>query len=408
MLPRILSLKSRPDIINELRSMNVDEYGIKIMSPKADFYLIKLSKVSSVAANILKQEMLSLGGEAAISRQSITGKGSYTDCLLIGNFVQLNNLINKLKIQPFKLNEIGMDIKDVLTDYKKDRFVFRCRNKRIEISNKSLIMGIINVTSDSFSGDGILANLNFRSKKELESFVVKMAERLTSDGVDIIDIGAESTRPGAKPVSSKVELERISFCIKTLAKRFRIPISVDTYKPEVARVALDLGASIINDITGLRNDNMRKVVSKYKAGVIIMHMKGNPRIMQVRPCYKSLIEEIIGFLKESMDLAIDSGIKSENIIVDPGIGFGKTFEHNLEILKNLGEFKILGRPILVGVSRKSFIGKINSAKNGDRVFGTAAAVALAIKEGANILRVHDVKEMLQVAKTCDTILRGKL
>jgi len=409
MIPRVLSLNNQADIIRELRNIKVDEYGIKIMSPKADFFLIKVPRVPSICANILKQEMLSLGGDVAISRQSITGKDKNTACLLMGNFVQLKRLISKLRMQPFRLDEVGRNIDRIITNYNKNKFLIKCGKYSLNIRNKTLIMGIINITDDSFSGDGLLSQrFNSSSYGVVERLVMQKAEQMIKDGVDIIDLGAESSRPGAKPIDKKEEIKRISKCLKVLVKEFKIPISVDTYKPEVVKVALDLGASIINDITGLRDAQMKKLLSKYKSGVVIMHMKGRPRTMQKNPKYNSLIDDIISFLSGAVDSAIDFGISADRIIIDPGIGFGKTLEHNLEILRNLKEFKVLGKPILLGVSRKSFIGKILNAEAKDRVFGTAAAVAMSIRDGANILRVHDVKQIKETIGVCDAIISSNV
>ncbi|MFC1645789.1 dihydropteroate synthase [Candidatus Omnitrophota bacterium] len=405
MMPRVLSFNSRADIIRELRNIKVDEYGIKIMSPKADFFLIKFARVPSICANILKQEMLSLGGDVAISRQSITGKDKNTACLLMGNLVQLKRLIQKLRMQPFKLDEIGRDLDKILANYRRDKFLIKCGDHALNIRNKTLIMGIINITQDSFSGDGLLAQtFNKSSNRITEKLIIERAEQMIKNGADILDIGAESSRPGSRPVDKNLEVKRISRCLKALVGEFKVPISVDTYKPEVAKVALDLGASIINDITGLRNIKLKKIISKYKAGVVIMHMKGRPRTMQKSPRYGSLIDEIISFLANAIDSAVEFGISAERIIIDPGIGFGKTLEHNLEILRNIKELKVLGRPILLGVSRKSFIGKILNAEPQERVFGTAAAVAMSIRDGANILRIHDVKQIKETIRVCDAII----
>lgn len=226
---------------------------------------------------------------------------------------------------------------------------------------------------------------------------------MIDDGADIIDIGGESSRPGAQPVSIKEELARTIPVIKKLAKKINVPISIDTYKPEVARQALDNGAIIVNDITGLRNPEMIKVISRYKAGVVIMHMRGKPQTMQDNPVYKSLIDEIIDFLDDAIKKAVAAGISRDKIIIDPGIGFGKTFQHNLIILNKLSEFKVLGLPILVGPSRKSFIGKILKAEPGQRLFGTIGASILAAKNGAKIIRVHDVKEVKQALKVFDAL-----
>lgn len=272
-------------------------------------------------------------------------------------------------------------------------------NFSLDFSEKTYIMGVLNVTPDSFSDGGLF----FSEKKAIEH-----ALRLVEEGADIIDIGGESTRPGSEPVSVEEEIRRTIPVIKAIAREIKVPVSIDTYKSEIARQALDAGASIVNDISGLRFDpDMPKVVSEYKVPVIIMHIKGRPKDMQQNPVYEALIPEIMDYLKTSIKLANKFSIPEDKIIIDPGIGFGKTFEHNLEIIKKLKEFTLLGKPIAIGVSRKAFIGKIlDDASPSERLEGTAAAVAISIFNGVNIVRVHDVKEMVKVAKVADTIKRG--
>jgi len=270
--------------------------------------------------------------------------------------------------------------------------------KGIEFGSRTYIMGILNVTPDSFSGDGIY--------QDVEK-AVEIAERLVEDGADIIDIGGESTRPGAEPVTIEEEIKRAIPVIKKLSKRINIPISIDTSKPEVARFALESGASIVNDITGLGADSkMIDVVREFSVKVVVMHTKGTPQTMQNNPEYGNLILEIKDKLRDIIEKAVAGGIKKENIIIDPGIGFGKTLEHNLQILNRLFEFKELGSPILVGPSRKSFIGKLIGSKPDKRIFGTAASVAIAIKNGADIVRVHDVKEIREAVVVSDAITRS--
>ncbi|MBU1062195.1 MAG: dihydropteroate synthase [Candidatus Omnitrophica bacterium] len=270
--------------------------------------------------------------------------------------------------------------------------------KNLEFGSRTYIMGILNLTPDSFSGDGIYGDVD-RALRE--------AERIVQEGADIIDVGGESTRPGALPVGEVEEINRVIPVIKALANKVNIPISIDTRKSEVAQRALDNGASIINDITGLESDRrMAQVAACYNAKVIIMHIKGTPQTMQRDPKYYSLTTEIIEKLNSLIQRAEQNGVKKENIIVDPGIGFGKTFEHNLEILNNLSHFKVLKKPILVGPSRKSFIGNILGSEPRERLFGTAACTAIAIKNGADIIRVHDVKEIKEVIKVTDAIVRS--
>jgi dihydropteroate synthase len=271
----------------------------------------------------------------------------------------------------------------------------------LDFSRRTYIMGILNVTPDSFSDGG-----TFYKETEAVAHALQMAE----DGADIIDIGGESTRPGSEAVPLEEELKRTIPVINTLARKIRIPISIDTYKAEVARRALDAGASMVNDISGLKFDpEMPRVVSRRKVPVVIMHIRGTPKDMQQNPVYRDLIPEVRESLRGGIKLALDAGISDDMILVDPGIGFGKTFTHNLEILNNLEAFAAMGKPVLVGPSRKAFIGKIlGDALPDERLEGTAAAVAVSIMHGAHIVRVHDVKEMVKVAKVTDAIKFQKI
>ncbi len=270
--------------------------------------------------------------------------------------------------------------------------------KKIDFNSRTYIMGILNLTPDSFSGDGIYKD-TFRAVEE--------AERLVAEGADIIDIGGESTRPGSESVSLEEEIKRVIPVIKELANKIDTPISIDTKKPEVAELSLDNGASIINDITGLSSDSMIEAAIKYNAKVILMHMKGTPLTMQHNPFYEDVVSEIKNSLSCMIKNAEEKGVDSRDIIIDPGIGFGKTLENNLEILNKLCSFKELGYPILIGPSRKSFIGGILGVDPKERIFGTAASIAIAIKNGADIIRVHDVSQMSQVAKIVNAIIHSR-
>ncbi len=401
---RILSLSKEKDLKQIMQDIHVDSYGIKIMLPKAQGYLLKVNALNNISANILKQEMLSLGGDVAVARGALTGKVKKTDCLIMGNLAQLGRLSDKLRKQPFGLHAMGREIGQVLENYQKENLSLVLGRHKLNFGKRSYVMGIVNITPDSFSGDGLYQGTGDRGQgTEDISRIIDFVQQLVDDGADIIDIGGESTRPGAKPLSLQDELSRVIPVIKAAAKKIKVPISVDTYKPEVANQALDNGASMINDITALNNNKMARVISRYKAGVAIMHMQGNPRSMQKSPRYLSLIDEIIKYLNDAVNRGVQAGIDREKIIIDPGIGFGKTLEHNLQILKRLKEFKVFGRPILVGTSRKAFIGKILNVGTEDRIFGTVAACVLAAKNGANILRVHDVKAVKQALLIEDRI-----
>lgn len=271
----------------------------------------------------------------------------------------------------------------------------------LDFSEKTCIMGILNITPDSFSDGGRYLD---------ETSAINKALQMVEDGADIIDIGGESTRPGSEPVTVEEELRRVLPVIKSIAGGIKIPVSIDTYKSEIAKRALDAGASMVNDISGLRFDpEMAKAVSDYKVPVVIMHIKGTPKIMQHKPVYDLLIPEILEYLSQSITIAGEAGISDDVIMIDPGLGFGKTFEHNLEIIHNLHKFTLLGKPVLIGPSRKAFIGKIlGDVPPNERLEGTAAAVAISIMNGANIVRVHDVKEMAKVAKVADAIKRKRI
>lgn len=279
---------------------------------------------------------------------------------------------------------------------KSPKFPLKCGAKSLDLSSRTHIMGILNVTPDSFSDGG-----NFYEVEQAVARGIQMA----AEGADIIDIGAESTRPGAEPVSTEEELNRLLPVLKQLLRATTVPISVDTYKSAVAEAALKSGAHIINDISGLRFDpRMTEVIARYQAPVVIMHIKGEPKNMQIDPHYEDVMGDIASYLAESIRLAELAGIKKENIIVDPGIGFGKRLEDNYEIIRRLSELKNLGCPILIGPSRKSFLGKVLNLPPAERLEGTMAAVALAIHNGADIVRVHDVTAARRVCQIADMII----
>ncbi|MEK6730189.1 MAG: dihydropteroate synthase [Planctomycetota bacterium] len=265
------------------------------------------------------------------------------------------------------------------------------------LGGKTHVMGILNVTTDSFY-DG----KRYYAAKD----AVNHGLTLAAEGADIIDVGGESTRPGAHPASEADELKRVIPVVKALSKQIKIPISIDTYKAAVAEKAIDAGASIINDISGLTLDKrMAAVAAAAKVPIIIMHKKGTPKTMQRRPMRsKRVLPEILSYLKKSIAIAIKNGIESDKIILDPGIGFGKTALHNLEILKGLKELDCVGFPLLIGTSRKNFIRTILNVSVQDSLYGTLATVAIAAMNGAHIVRVHDVRAAVQVVAICDAVM----
>jgi len=258
--------------------------------------------------------------------------------------------------------------------------------------DRTLIMGILNLTPDSFSDGGVYSD---------PDTAAAYAKKMVMDGADIIDVGGESSRPGSAPLTEEEELQRVLPVLSRLQTELPVPISIDTYKPGVARKCLDAGATIMNDITGLTNPEMVKVAADYRVPVVVMHMKGSPQTMQANPEYTNVVEEIKTFFEKQIAMVCNEGI--ENIILDPGIGFGKTVEHNLLILRHLDVFTNLCCPVLVGPSRKNFLGMITGLPVTDRVEGTIAAVSAAVLHGANIVRVHDVKECKQAVQIADAI-----
>ncbi|HHT9108249.1 MAG TPA: dihydropteroate synthase [Candidatus Wunengus sp. YC63] len=280
-------------------------------------------------------------------------------------------------------------------NFKRALFDVAYPHGKLHLGRRTHVMGILNVTPDSFY-DG----KRYNTAENAVNHALKMIE----EGADIIDVGGESTRPGAYPLSEAEELKRVIPLIKMLSKQTRKPISIDTYKAKVAEKAIGAGASIINDIGGLLMDkHMATVAAEAKAPVIIMHKKGTPRTMQKNPIRKNAMSEIISYLQKSVSRAVEAGIDENKIILDPGIGFGKTLRQNLEILKRLREFKSMGFPILIGTSRKQFIGAVLKLSVQERLNGTLATLAVAVINGAHIVRVHDVREAVQVVRICDAI-----
>jgi dihydropteroate synthase len=269
-----------------------------------------------------------------------------------------------------------------------------------DFSKRSYVMGILNVTPDSFSDGARFYDLDAAIKHGME-----MAEQ----GADIIDVGGESTRPGADTVSADEEIQRTEPVIRELSKRIDIPLSIDTTKADVARRALDAGAEIVNDISALRADpEMVDVAVSYQAPVVLMHMLGSPKTMQQNISYDSIIEDITDFLKERIDFAINNGVERNKIIIDPGIGFGKSVGNdNFEIIREMRSFASLGLPVLVGPSRKAFIGRLLDAEVDERDIGTLATVSIAIHNGANIVRVHNVAQTKMASKVADSVIRAK-
>ncbi|MGB9628806.1 MAG: dihydropteroate synthase [Thermodesulfobacteriota bacterium] len=393
-LIRFLNITTAKDAIHEMGKVGVDATGLKLMKGKALHYNFKIEGIEPRIANLLKQEMLSLGGDVALNRKGIDCSTRSTDAILMGTEKQFDKLILRLTQFP-ELQSIGVSLREAIKNILKNYFVLHCRKQTFLLGKRTLIMGVLNVTPDSFSDGGLYLN-----KERAVEHGLKMIE----EGADMIDVGGESTRPGAKPLDINEELKRVLPVIETLSKRISIPISIDTYKSEVAQRAIDVGAEIINDISGLNFDpSIAEVAAREDIPIVLMHIRGTPETMQKDIHYDSIFSEIILYLRNSIHKAEKVGVNPKKIIIDPGIGFGKTVSDNLRIIKNLKEFQVLGKPILLGTSRKSFIGKILNAEPKDRIEGTLSSIAIGVLNGAHIIRTHDVLQAKRAIAIADAI-----
>lgn len=388
---RNIIVENQEQSLWEIAGVGAGKMGSRLMAPKAVHRVIKLSGILPKQANIIKQEMLAKGGEAAVAKGVIDNSVEETDVLLMGTLKQYEDFLSNLKMQPFGLDKLAEEIKKTLQNLEgRPPFILNCRGKLLEIGRRTLIMGILNVTPDSFSDGGKY----FEPGQAMER-----ARQMVEEGADLIDLGGESTRPGSSPVDLEEELKRVLPALEKLLQEVEVPVSVDTYKAEVARQALEMGAHIINDQWALRADQeMARVVARYEAPLIMMHN-------QRETDYQDLMGDIIRYFRESLKIAELAGIEKEKIIIDPGIGFGKTTDQNLKVMKKLRELACLGQPILIGTSRKSMIGNTLKLPVDERLEGTAATIALGIAYGVDIVRVHDVKEMVRVVRMTDAIVR---
>jgi dihydropteroate synthase len=393
-LIRCLHITNANEAIHQIREVGVDPTGIKLMEGKTLHFNLKMEEIDPRTANILKQEMLSLGGDVAVDRRGLDCSTKQTGALLMGTQKHFEKLIFKLEQYP-DLGVLRQSIKEAIKNISRTHYSLRCRKQKLALGKRTLLMGVLNVTPDSFSDGGF-----FFDKEKAISCGLGMVE----EGADIIDVGGESTRPGSKPVALEEELHRVIPVIESLAKEVDVPISIDTYKSAVAQRAVEAGAQIINDISGLHFDpNLAGVAAREDTPLVLMHIRGTPETMQKDVHYNSLFADILRYLKDSISMAESAGIDPGQIVIDPGIGFGKTIEDNLLILKHLYEFRILGKPILLGTSRKNFIGKILNAKVGDRLEGTLSSIAIAVLNGAHIIRSHDVLEAKKVIAVADAV-----
>jgi dihydropteroate synthase len=366
------------------------------MEKKASQLLIRIEDLDLRAALILKQDMLSLGGDVALKSEAAGLEVKSTPAIIMGTPIHLTRLIGKIKSQPFGLSDLADSLDDLLRNYGSAR-KFVVNGRDLLGKRKTLVMGVLNITDDSFSDGGHYLD---------REAAVERGIQMIGEGADIVDVGGESTRPGALQVSPETEISRVVPIIEELAGRGCQYISIDTTKAEVAERALASGASIVNDISAMNFDSeMATTASAAGASVILMHTAGRPETMQDEISYDDLMADIFRYLSEAVKKAEEKGISRERLCVDPGIGFGKTPEHNMELIARVVELRSLGTSVLIGASRKSFLGHYLGNDVQDRLTGSIAAAAAAIMGGADIVRVHDVAQTVKAATICDQVKR---
>ena len=369
---QVEKLSSSIDAKKYLERLGVDAGGCGVLSSKMHTHLIYIRDLHVGAANILKQDALSIGADLAVPKGTVVAKAPRVDCILIATTKHLKILSKKELAQPLGLKILAKHLQEILKAKKP---------KSVDI------MGIINANDDSF----------FSQSRFVDSDAIKKIEQMIEDGASIIDIGGVSSAPKTKAVDANEELQRVLPILRAIKDQKlydRATFSIDSYEPLVIQKALESGFKIVNDITGLANDEVCRLVASYKAQAIIMHMQGTPEIMQENPKYENLLSDISDFFKQRIEKADSFGV--EDIVLDVGIGFGKTQEHNLELIKHLEHFLTLQKPLLVGASRKSMIDKNSSPQ--ERLGGTLALHLEAIKNGASMIRAHDVAEHVQALK----------
>ncbi len=387
---RRLILNSTQSVVRELARIGVDRTAYPLFVSKARSTIVKFDNLSCAQANVLKQIALICGADVAIPKTAYRGSArKKMPAILFANLREIKKIKQRVDEQPW-ISSLSQQLDVVLQDTAVP--CLRLGKEKVTFT-RTFIMGVINVTPDSFY-DG--------SRHVTKDTALETACRMEEQGADFIDIGAESSRPGSDAVSTREELKRLRSVLPAIAKKLKIPISIDTQKATVAKFAIDHGATIINDISGFRTDkHMIRLTAQRKVAIVLMHIKGTPKTMQIKPHYVDLMADMHDYFAEKVGFALDSGVDEERIVIDPGLGFGKRLEDNYEIIKRLKELTLFKRPILVGHSRKSFVGKPFNLPPEERLEGTLALEALLIQNGASILRVHDVGAAKKAARLVD-------
>ena len=381
---RVLEVTTLAEIAREIERTESDPEGVGIMTRKGRIYPVTLSGVPLKAAPLLKQELLSVGGDAAHARGIADHSVATTTTVVLATWGQYHRLLPKLRRQPFRLKELADEVDRALRSYvTHGPRTVRGAHRTFSLGDRPRVMGVVNVTPDSFSDGGRFLD---------PTAAVAEVERQAAEGATIVDVGGESTRPNAAPTSPETEWARIGPVLAAVRRRVDLPVSIDTRHPEVAAKAIDAGADVVNDVEGLRSEEMRRVVARTGAAVVVMHMRGTPATMQEDLTYGDLRGEVYAALAGATEAAVREGISPDRVLVDPGLGFGKSAEQSLELLVHAGEFRCLGFPVVIGASRKSFLGVFLGGRAGplDRLEAGLAAAVLAAERGVALVRTHDV------------------
>ena len=395
---RVLEWETLAEVARELEATESDPEGVGIMTRKGRVYAVRLDEVPLKAAPILKQEMLSVGGDAAHARGIADHSVAATPTVLLATWGQYRYALPKLRRQPFGLHPLADEVDRALRAYTAPTArTVPGAHRPIPIGERPCVMGVLNVTPDSFSDGG---------RFEDPAAACERAVAMVAEGADVIDVGAESTRPGAAEVSPDAEWGRLGPVLARLAGTLTVPLSVDTRHPEVAAKAIDAGADLVNDVEGLRSEAMRRTVARSGAAAVVLHMRGTPATMQSDLSYRDVRGEVFRWLAEATDRAREDGIPAERLLVDPGLGFGKSAAQSLELLLHVGELRSLGYPVVVGASRKSFLGWVlGDAPVEARLEAGLAAAVLAAERGAAIVRTHDVGPTVRALRLVERLRR---